>query len=74
MALVSGHDGLDALRRITGDAPHHLATGGWLVVEHGWDQGQAVRALFAAARFCAIRTHTDLGGHERVTEGRLAPE
>lgn len=71
MALVSGHDGLDALRRIIGEAHRHLVAAGWLIVEHGWDQGEAVRALFQAARFSLIRTHHDLTGHERVTEGRL---
>ena len=49
-ALVSGIDGLDALRAIIGSAPAYLPTGGWLVVEHGFDQSEAVRALFAARR------------------------
>lgn len=70
-ALVAGRDGLDALRRIICGAPGYLRSGGWLIVEHGWDQGVPVRALFRAAQFCAIRTHRDLAGHERVTEGRL---
>lgn len=72
-ALASGPDGLDALRRIIGEAPRHLAHQGWLIVEHGWDQGAAVRALFHAAGFGMVRTHSDLAGHERVTEGCLTP-
>ena len=47
-ALSSGADGLDALRAITRRAPAHLGDDGWLLVEHGWDQGAAVRGLFAA--------------------------
>ncbi|HVO88341.1 MAG TPA: peptide chain release factor N(5)-glutamine methyltransferase, partial [Casimicrobiaceae bacterium] len=48
-ALVSGPDGLDALRIIVADAPQRLMAGGWLIVEHGYDQADAVRALFAGA-------------------------
>lgn len=73
MALASGRDGLDDLRRIIGEAHRHLVDSGWLIVEHGWDQGEAVRTLFQGAGFAAVRTHRDLAGHERVTEGRLAP-
>ena len=48
-ALVSGADGLDAIRAIARDAPRHLQPGGWLLLEHGWEQGAAVRALLEAA-------------------------
>lgn len=71
-ALVAGDDGLDALRAIVARAPAHLSPGGWLLCEHGAAQGEAVRALFAAAGFAAIATHRDLAGHERVTQGRRA--
>jgi len=47
-----------------------LEPGGWLVFEHGWDQGSAVRELFQAAGFEAIETRLDLAGHERVTGAR----
>lgn len=69
-ALASGVDGLEDLRAIVLGAPAHLATGGWLVVEHGWRQGEAVRALFDAAGFTEVRTEHDLEGRERVTLGR----
>lgn len=71
-ALAAGPDGLDALRAIIASAPDALVSGGWLVVEHGHDQGDAVRALFAAAGFSSIATHGDLAGLERITEGRRA--
>ena len=69
-ALSSGADGLDAIRRIVRDAPAHLASGGWLLLEHGWDQGEAVRALLEAAGFMDVETAQDLEGRDRVTLGR----
>ena len=69
LALTSGADGLDALRAIVAGAPAHLRAGGWLLVEHGAEQGAAVRELFAAAGFDAIETRRDLAGHERATGG-----
>jgi release factor glutamine methyltransferase len=68
-ALSSGPDGLDALRAITGRAPAHLGDHGWLLVEHGWDQGGAVRGLFAAVGFIEVETARDLEGRDRVTLG-----
>ncbi|MFC4729665.1 peptide chain release factor N(5)-glutamine methyltransferase [Coralloluteibacterium thermophilus] len=73
-ALASGADGLDALRRIVAEAPAHLRPGGWLLVEHGFAQGQAVRDLFAAAAFEAVTTERDLEDRERVTLGRRAEQ
>lgn len=70
MALVSGEDGLDAIRFITAQAFMFLRPGGWLLVEHGYDQGRAVRDLFTAAGFENIETHCDLAGHERVCAGQ----
>jgi release factor glutamine methyltransferase len=69
-ALVSGPDGLDDLRRIIPGTWICLKPGGWLLVEHGHDQGPAVEALFAAAGYRDIRDLTDLAGKPRVTEGR----
>ncbi|MFC3715024.1 peptide chain release factor N(5)-glutamine methyltransferase [Luteimonas soli] len=69
-ALASGIDGLDAIRRITADAPAHLRNGGWLLVEHGWEQGAAVRALFESAGFVDVTTERDLEQRDRVTLGR----
>jgi len=72
IALTSGTDGLDALRVIVAGAPEHLRAGGWLLVEHGAQQGEAVRALFRAAGFAGIETRRDLAGLERATGGRIA--
>lgn len=69
-ALVSGIDGLDAIREITRGAREHLSPGGWLLVEHGHDQGSAVRALFLAAGLASVATERDLEQRERVTLGR----
>lgn len=69
-ALTDGADGLQALREIVRETPAFLKPGAWLLVEHGYDQGEAVRALFAAVGFSAIETRRDFGGQERVTGGR----
>ena len=73
-ALTPGGDGLDALRVIVAAAPEHLLPGGWLMVEHGWDQGGAVRGLLAAAGLEGLVDHHDLGGNHRVSGGRLLRE
>ena len=70
-ALVAGVDGLDDLRVIAAQAPAHLLPGGWLLLEHGYDQAAAVRALLAEHGFIEVTSRTDLGGHERITLGRL---
>jgi release factor glutamine methyltransferase len=70
-ALVSGADGLDALRELCACAPAHLVAGGWLLLEHGWQQGDAVRALLAAAGLQGVRTLRDFGDRERVSLGRM---
>jgi release factor glutamine methyltransferase len=70
LALVAGSDGLDALRQIVAAAPDHLEPGGWLLLEHGFDQGPAVRELLARSGFTAVATHQDLAGLDRVTLGR----
>ncbi|HSR65905.1 MAG TPA: HemK/PrmC family methyltransferase, partial [Xanthomonadaceae bacterium] len=69
-ALSSGLDGLDAIRAIVRDAPAHLAAGGWLLLEHGYEQGDAVRALLGAAGFRDVVTRQDLEARDRVTLGR----
>lgn len=69
-ALVAGPEGLDDLRVIIAGAPEHLHSGGWLLVEHGYDQGAAVARLFTQAGFTAVQTHPDLAGQPRVTAGR----
>ncbi len=69
-ALSSGPDGLDAIGIIVRDAPAHLHPGGWLLLEHGWEQGAPVRGLLEAAGFETVVTHRDLEHRERVTSGR----
>lgn len=68
-ALSSGRDGLDAIRRIVREAPLHLQAGGWLLLEHGWRQGAAVRAQLAGTGFNEVETVQDLEGRERVSLG-----
>jgi release factor glutamine methyltransferase len=70
-ALASGCDGLDAIRMIVRDAPAHLVTDGWLLLEHGLEQGRAVRDLLHAAGFVDVATEHDLEGRDRVTLGRM---
>ena len=71
-ALASGSDGLESIRRIVHDAPLHLAPAGSLILEHGHDQAETVRALLAAAGFIGIASFRDLAGIERVTLGTTA--
>lgn len=70
-ALSSGADGLDAIRRIIADAPAHLATGGQLWLEHGYDQADAVHELLATAGLVGIEGYPDIAGIVRVSGGRL---
>ncbi len=72
-ALVSGADGLQDIRRIVAGAPAQLAPGGWLLLEHGWDQAAAVRELLAAAGFVQVQSRRDLAGIERCSGGRRRP-
>ena len=69
-ALVAGQDGLAAIRQLVPGAARHLKPGGWLLLEHGWRQGRAVRALFKAACFGRIDTLRDHNRRERVTYGQ----
>ena len=69
-ALVSGADGLDAIRYLIEKSPAWLNPGGWLMLEHGYNQGNAVRSLFQCAGYRSIETRNDYGGNERLTLGR----
>jgi release factor glutamine methyltransferase len=69
-ALQSGPDGLEDIRAIVSQAPPHLNPGGWLLLEHGWDQAPAVRGLLQAAGFKAIASRRDLAGIERCSGGQ----
>ncbi len=70
IALYSGNDGLDAIRVIIGSATNHLDAEGWLLLEHGLAQGEAIRQLFATHGFVEISTVFDLAGLPRITSGR----
>ena len=70
LALFSGSDGLGSFRQIISRAPDFLAEGGWLVLEHGWQQAPAVREMLELAGFSSVASHADLAGHPRVTEGQ----
>ncbi|HDR2678377.1 TPA: peptide chain release factor N(5)-glutamine methyltransferase [Enterobacter mori] len=69
-ALVAANEGLADLDHIVTTSRQHLLPGGWLLVEHGWTQGNAVRALFANAGYRAVATCRDYGGNERLSLGQ----
>ena len=69
-ALAAGPDGLDDLRILIGGAPAHLTPGGWLLLEHGYDQETTVQALLRDAGFADVFTRRDLAGQPRVSGGR----
>lgn len=71
-ALTDHGDGLSALRQIISGAGRHLIDDGWLLLEHGYDQAQAVRTLLDAAHFTDVQSWRDLAGIERVSGGRCA--
>ncbi len=68
-ALTAGADGLDDLRAIITGAPVHLQASGWLLLEHGFNQAAAVRALLAERGFRQVESRRDLAGHERISLG-----
>ena len=69
-ALTAGVDGLDDLRRIIAAAPGHLTCGGWLLLEHGYDQAAPVSELLRARGFESVQSRPDLAGILRCTGGR----
>ncbi len=69
-ALVAADAGLADLRRIIRGAPEHLFPGGWILLEHGWRQGEAVRDLLASRGFADAFSQRDYGGNERISGGR----
>jgi len=70
LALVAGEGGLAALCNIIRAAPDHLEPGGWLLLEHGATQSAAVAGALVARGFAQVRSHRDLAGRERMTEGQ----
>jgi len=71
MAITSGADGLDAMREVACGASAHLLPGGWLLVEHGVEQQDAVRELLEAAGLETATGWPDLAGIPRVAGGRV---
>lgn len=69
-ALVAGEDGLDDIRQIIAQAPAYLQDAGWLLLEHGYDQAEAVRTLLGESGFIEVESRRDYGGHERISLGR----
>lgn len=69
-ALASGADGLDDIRLISRETVERLKPGGWLLLEHGYDQGEAIRNILSQNGFESISTEQDLAGHDRVTLGK----
>ncbi|MFZ4708336.1 MAG: peptide chain release factor N(5)-glutamine methyltransferase [Zwartia sp.] len=70
-ALTDGADGLTALKQIITGAPQHLTVGGWLWLEHGYEQGEEVAQLLLRSGFNAVQTKQDLAGLPRITGGSL---
>jgi release factor glutamine methyltransferase len=70
IALTPGKDGLSAILEIAAGSHTLLRNGGWLLLEHGWQQGEAVRQTLQDADYSDIETRQDLQGHERVTLGK----
>ena len=71
LALTGGDDGFSAIRRIVDGSSKFLNPGGWLIIEHGFDQPDAVQNLMSNNGFVEVRTYSDLAGLPRVTEGML---
>ena len=69
-ALVSGADGLDDIRLIVSEAPAWLNAEGWLLLEHGFDQAEAVQGLFTTRGFAKVKSRKDYGGNDRMTLGQ----
>jgi release factor glutamine methyltransferase len=72
-ALASGADGLQDIRQIISQAPTHLHAGGWLLLEHGYDQAAAVCDLLEKQGFTSVKSRTDLAGVQRCTGGQWLP-
>jgi release factor glutamine methyltransferase len=70
LALCGGMDGLDAIRQIIGGAGRYLDHNGWLCIEHGCDQGPAVRSIYSDNEFSEVVTLNDYAGLERISCGR----
>lgn len=72
-ALASGAEGLDDIRHIVNHARNHLQPGGWLLLEHGYDQAGRVRTLLQQAGYLEVFSACDLAGTERASGGKISP-
>ena len=70
-ALVAGADGLTAIRAIVAGAVSYLLPRGWLLIEHGYDQADAVQKMFRDAQFSSVQSRRDLAGIPRIALGRM---
>jgi release factor glutamine methyltransferase len=73
-ALIAANKGMADIEHIIAQAPRYLTAGGYLLLEHGYDQGEAVRALLNAHQFTQLHTRRDYGGNERITRGQWPGE
>ncbi|QFU74814.1 peptide chain release factor N(5)-glutamine methyltransferase [Halioglobus maricola] len=73
-ALVAADDGLADLAHLSSEAPGYLAQGGWLLLEHGFNQAAAVRQLLLERGFSKVQSRRDMGGHERISGGQYLVE
>lgn len=71
IALFAADAGMASFNAIVSAAPRHLRNGGWLIMEHGWQQAAKVRLLLESHGFVGVASHLDLAGHERVTEAQF---
>ena len=71
-ALVAAEEGLADIAHIVTVSRQYLTAGGWLLIEHGWTQAEAVRALFTQAGYERVETCQDYGGNDRLTLGKMA--
>ena len=71
IALIAGEDGLEAIEEIIKCSKPHIKNGGYLLLEHGFDQGEKVQKIFKRAEFSKISTEKDLSGRDRVTLGKM---
>jgi release factor glutamine methyltransferase len=70
-ALVAAECGFESIRTIVTNAEKFLSPGGWIVIEHGFEQGGTVRQMLLESGYGSVTTYRDLGGNERVTEGKI---
>ena len=69
-ALVAAECGYESIRHIVTNAQNFLCPGGWIVIEHGFEQGETVRQMLLASGYGSVTTHQDLSGNDRVSEGQ----